>query len=612
MSKKKKEKQFFKIIKMMHKIMPMYLPIMIFQNIIASILPFINMYLGAVIIDSIVLRRDQERLILLAWIMVTVNMALSLIRWAIDKLLIIMQRKLSEKLKMEISLKALTLDYQVLEKRATLDILEKVREGEQANGGWTLYCNILSSFVGAVITVVYDMIILSRFLCSVQKGGENGISAFVCSYWNGIVLFAALAGVLACNYHIFRKINETSYNGFENNLVLNRQFSFFNSFISCYQTGKAVRIYGMRNMILKEAEAIKTGTFTLLMNLDGKIRSLERKSYIIGICPMLLGYFLVGVKVDAGIITIGEMTLYINVLLSLIDTMMEILRGIVDLDVRNKYFVNYTEFMNIKNEKYDGTLPIEKRLDNDYDLEFRNVSFHYPNNNEMVLKNITAKIKVGGKMAIVGKNGSGKSTFIKLLCRLYDPTEGQILLNGIDIKKYDYDEYRDIFGVVFQDFHLFSFSVAQNVAANVEYDEKKVETCLRQAGMWESVKNMEHGMEEVIYKLNDDGVEISGGEAQKIAIARALYKDAPVVILDEPTAALDPAAELEIYEKFDEMVDKKTAIYISHRMSSCRFCENILVFDEGNIVEQGSHDSLLEQGGLYSELWSAQAQYYNH
>ena len=262
------------------------------------------------------------------------------------------------------------------------------------------------------------------------------------------------------------------------------------------------------------------------------------------------------------------------------------------------------------NEKYDGTLPIEKRLDNDYELEFKNVSFHYPNNDDLVLKNITAKIHVGRKMAIVGRNGSGKSTFIKLLCRLYDPTEGEILLNGIDIKKYDYDEYRRIFGVVFQDFQLFSFSVAQNVAAGNNYDREKVREALGQAGLRERVEGMENGIETVIYKQEDEGVEISGGEAQKIAIARALYKDAPVVILDEPTAALDPVSELEIYERFDGMVKEKTAIYISHRMSSCRFCENILVFEGGNIVQMGSHQDLAGQDGLYASLWRAQAQYY--
>ena len=243
-------------------------------------------------------------------------------------------------------------------------------------------------------------------------------------------------------------------------------------------------------------------------------------------------------------------------------------------------------------------------------MEFRNVSFHYPNNDELVLKNITTKIRVGRKLAIVGKNGSGKSTFIKLLCRLYDPTEGEILLNGIDIKKYDYDEYRQIFSVVFQDFQLFSFPVAQNVAAGLEYDEEKVWRALAQAGMAERVKNMEKGLDTVIYKQEDEGVEISGGEAQKLAIARALYKDAPVVILDEPTAALDPVSELEVYERFDEMVEEKTAIYISHRMSSCRFCENIVVFEDGNIAQIGNHDTLVSQNGLYRELWNAQAQYY--
>ena len=275
-----------------------------------------------------------------------------------------------------------------------------------------------------------------------------------------------------------------------------------------------------------------------------------------------------------------------------------------------KYLINYANYLELPNEKYDGTLPIEKRLDNDYELEFKNVSFHYPNNQEMVLKNITAKIHVGHKMAIVGTNGSGKSTFIKLLCRLYDPTEGEILLNGIDIRKYDYDEYRQIFGVVFQDFQLFAFSVAQNVAAGTEYDVERVWKALGQAGLRERAQKMEKGIETVIYKQEDEGVEISGGEAQKLAIARALYKDAPVVILDEPTAALDPVSELEIYERFDEMVKEKTAIYISHRMSSCRFCENILVFEDGNIAQMGSHADLVERDGLYARLWRAQAQYY--
>ena len=181
----------------------------------------------------------------------------------------------------------------------------------------------------------------------------------------------------------------------------------------------------------------------------------------------------------------------------------------------------------------------------------------------------------------------------------------------MDIKKYDYDEYRQIFGVVFQDFQLFALPIAQNVAAGTQYDKERVWHVLGQAGIAARVKEMEDGIGTVIYNQNDDGVEISGGEAQKLAIARALYRNAPVVIMDEPTAALDPASELEIYSRFDEMTSQKTAIYISHRMSSCRFCENILVFDNGNITEMGSHEKLVAESGLYKSLWDAQAQYYS-
>ena len=222
------------------------------------------------------------------------------------------------------------------------------------------------------------------------------------------------------------------------------------------------------------------------------------------------------------------------------------------------------------------------------------------------------KFKVGNRLAIVGENGSGKTTFIKLLCRLYDPQEGEILLNGIDIRKYRYDDYINIFSVVFQDFQLLSAPLAYNVAGSMHYDKDGVYRALVDAGFKERLDSMKDGLDTIIFKdFDEGGVDVSGGEAQKIAIARALYKDAPFIILDEPTAALDPIAEAEIYSKFDEIVGDKTAVYISHRLSSCKFCDEIVVFEGGNIVEQGSHEDLLKnKDGKYSKLWHAQAQYY--
>ena len=245
-------------------------------------------------------------------------------------------------------------------------------------------------------------------------------------------------------------------------------------------------------------------------------------------------------------------------------------------------------------------------------MEFKDVSFKYPGAYTYAIRHVNMKFKIGEKLAVVGMNGSGKTTFIKLMCRLYDPTEGEILLNGVNIKKYDYDEYLSVFSVVFQDFKLFSFTLGENVAADSDYNVEKVMEALEQAGFSERLAKMPDGIKTSLYKdFDKSGVEISGGEAQKIALARALYKDAPFIILDEPTAALDPFAEYEIYSRFNNIVGDKTAIYISHRLSSCRFCDKIAVFDNGSIVQRGSHDELVaDKNGKYYELWHAQAQYY--
>ena len=219
---------------------------------------------------------------------------------------------------------------------------------------------------------------------------------------------------------------------------------------------------------------------------------------------------------------------------------------------------------------------------------------------------------MGERLAVVGMNGSGKTTFIKLLCRLYDPTEGEIYMNDFNIRKYDYRQYLDIFSVVFQDYNLLAVPLGNNVASAAAWDSVKTERLLYEVGFGERYEELPQKLETPLYKnFDEDGVNISGGEAQKIALARALYKDAPFIILDEPTAALDPVAEAEIYSKFNEIVGDKTAIYISHRLSSCRFCDKIAVFDKGEIVQVGTHEELLaDETGKYFELWNAQAQYY--
>lgn len=272
------------------------------------------------------------------------------------------------------------------------------------------------------------------------------------------------------------------------------------------------------------------------------------------------------------------------------------------------------EFLDIEGSFYEGKLPVEKRSDNEYEVEFCNVSFRYPGREEYALRNFSLKLRIGERLAVVGKNGSGKTTMIKLLCRLYEPTEGVIYLNGVDIRKYDYCEYMGLFSVVFQDFTLFDYSIAENVAVGESYDSEKVIDCLVKAGFEERLNRLPGGIKTLIGKGYDEGGYLfSGGESQKIAIARALYKDAPFILLDEPTAALDPVAEYEVYSAFDEMVSGKTAVYISHRLSSCRFCDDIVVFDQGQVVQRGNHNMLMEdKEGLYHALYTAQAQYYEN
>ena len=596
------------MLKLISEISPGFFLLTIVEALLSTAVVFVNIILSARILDGIA-GGEKPELIRTALFMVGLNLVLALLRWAINKWLIVTRRRIEDSVSKRIMEKCLDLDYQILEKTSTLDYIQKVESASRTQGGITSYCVLVSEGITKIISVIYAIILLTGFFQGSAES-EDVLLRRLATPQAGIVLFALMGVVIFFSYIVAKKHRKFNYGFFEYWVRGNREFGSYFQFLYDYNIGKQVRIYQMFPLINKKRKE----RIAEYIDASQKMTNVEVRLMIgadaASTLLLFVYYCFVGLKAAAGAISLGEMTLYIGALTSLSDNLSGIFSNIGEIGLKNDYLSNYISFLRLENEKYNGTLPIEKRLDNDYELEFRNVSFHYPNNEDLVLKNITTKIRVGRKMAIVGKNGSGKSTFIKLLCRLYDPTEGEILLNGIDIKKYDYDEYRRIFSVVFQDFKLFSFPLAQNVAAGITYDEGKVWKVLEEAGMAERVKKMEKGMDTVLYKLEDEGVEISGGEAQKIAIARALYKDAPVVILDEPTAALDPVSEVEIYEHFDEMIEEKTAIYISHRMSSCRFCENIVVFEDGNIVQMGSHDALVAEEGLYQNLWKAQAQYY--
>ncbi|MFQ8639131.1 MAG: ABC transporter ATP-binding protein [Acutalibacteraceae bacterium] len=325
-----------------------------------------------------------------------------------------------------------------------------------------------------------------------------------------------------------------------------------------------------------------------------------------------LAYAFVCLKAWAGAFAVGSVAQYVGAITALSESVGTLVSTWGELRANAVFLRQTFKFLDTPNEMYQGSLTTEKRSDRNYEIEFCDVSFRYPGAEDYALRHVSMKFRIGERLAVVGENGSGKTTFIKLLCRLYDPTEGTILLNGIDIRKYDYDEYIALFSVVFQDFQLLSFSLGQNVAAAVQYSPERAKACLQKAGFGDRLSQLPDGLETKLYKdFDENGVQISGGEAQKIALARALYKDAPFVVLDEPTAALDPIAEMEVYEKFNEIVGDKTAVYISHRLSSCRFCDSIAVFDRGSIIQRGTHETLVrDAGGKYAALWNAQAQYY--
>ena len=579
----------------------------VFQGIFVGARPYIGVVLTGMLVDAVYAGADMQTLLLYAGIGVGSACLLAVLESIMTKY---MNRKLEYMQEIQgepLNRKSMVMDYEYLEAVKVHEMRQRI----ERFGGWSLTALILSDLSKLVTNVtsivVAVLVVVPMFVRSTHRVTDGFVGS-----WLMMVLFLAVIIVLVWGgFRASAYFNKRVGDVRKTMGKFSSRSKYYMDILAGYEEQKDLRICGQRELYNKEFAGISKGVrksvdrMSLFYNLD--IFSGQTLTALMG----FLVYVFAGILAAVGIISIGSVVTYSASIIRLTNQIGQVTYRLNRMKTQAAVAGDYVEYMSLSQHKQEGTVPVEKRQDDKFTVEFDHVSFKYPGTDIYVIKDLSLKFDIGEKMAIVGKNGSGKTTFIKLLCRLYDVTEGAIKVNGIDIREYDYGEYCDLFAVVFQDFQVFSFPLGENLAAGDAVEKERAVDALERAGLGDRFRELPLGLDTSVGKeFEDTGVTFSGGEKQKIAIARAIYKNAPFVIMDEPTAALDPESECEVYAGFDKMVGHKTALYISHRLASCRFCEDILVFDKGCVVQRGSHEELEQQEGLYRELWNAQAQYY--
>ncbi len=585
------------------------------STLMEALKPLVPIYLTARLVNELAGNRDIGKIRFWAISLIMITFLINLIASIISRWQQAEESLVSQHLERLYYDKFLGMDFKYIDAASTQHLRSQIRQNDNwSSWGMRHSITIMKKGMQAIFIIVGALALsLQLFLTPVPEI-KNGFQ-LLNTWWFSIFFITIVVGLTILSPLLQNNGDKYWAKASEGAKMGNRFFSFF-GFRMFYELERAtdMRMYRQDIIALEKFKEDKA------FGLDGELAKFAKgpmgllKSGSQAIASILMGiiFLYVGIKAWAGAFGVGEVTQYVGALLALTNGISLLVESL-GLMRNNAEFLDTTyEFLDIPNEMYQGSLTVEKRSDRKYEIEVRNVSFKYPETNEWALNNVSVKFNIGERLAIVGANGSGKTTLIKLLCRLYDPTEGEILLNGIDIRKYDYKEYMSIYSVVFQDFKLFSLPLGENIGVSLDYNRERAYQVLEEAGLDINKGNFLDGLDTYLYKnISEKGVEVSGGEAQKIAIARALYDDAPFLILDEPTASLDPIAEAEIYQQLNQIIGDKTAIFISHRLSSCRFADRIIVFDRGKIIEHGTHDTLVqEKSSKYYELWQSQAQYY--
>lgn len=578
-----------------------FYPVMLLSALLETLEGFGVLLISSTILNRLAAGAELESILVMTAVMVLAYGLLNLVKRLVLRYKSYREERLHYRYQEYVVKQVFQAPYWQLEKEDFRETVEQVRQNHRV---YSLTRSILGRAYGILRSCFSVLVAFVSFLqlFGVVKGvGENAFTA-------GMLILGLFVLIIASTGYIVwrRKQNAEDMNWLMEEVVKGNKVAMYliNEVIACYPKGKHIRLYGMQEMIRREERK----QLLAFEDIGRHMSRMEMKPGLAGdvssvaISGMI--YLTVSVVAMAGKLGVGSIIWYAGVVQQLLESIRQMISLVSELYsdcVRQQVSFKLEEAVEKEISGTKHVKPLENHI-----LEFEDVSFAYPDTERLVLKHMNLRLSGRERVALVGQNGCGKSTLIKLICRLYEPSEGRILLDGVDVREICREEYMAFLAVVFQDYQIFAATLGENIAMNAQIDKRKAQETIDCIGLGIT------GTDTPLRRdLEKDGIEVSGGEGQKIAIARALYKDAPMVILDEPTAALDPIAESGIYEKFGTLVKGKLAIFISHRLSSCRFCDRILVLQDGQIVQDGSHEALAGQdGGLYKEMWEAQRQYY--
>ncbi len=568
-----------------------YLILCVVKMIVSAVYPFVNIIIPAMIVDELTTEKDVRNLGFLVLLIVGINFAYKIFNSIIEA--VIQKKTSSINIAHEYLIAEITmgLPYEVLEKDKTIQTIKQIKEGQERSGGVASLIELFCLLISKVITVL-------------------GVVALITSLNFGLIVLCAIT--ITINTWIQTKLKNQDIEFFKVLMKHNQKFMYLSSVILNRKYAKDIRLYDASKTFTSKMDEFTMDIDYWFKKIGSKKTKYSIGSHLADSISQIIIYGYLALQFIGGGITIALFTMYINTINVFTTTVVEIMQIVLDIYEKQKWLKPTFDFMEYKKVCVEENTSSTINSSNTPIIEFKNVSFRYENSERYAIKNVSLTISYGEKLSVVGLNGAGKTTLVKLLLRLYTPTEGEILIDGVNINEYSLLEYYKLFSVVFQDFQLVATSIRENVIGGVETeDRERLIESLEKSGILDRVSKMALQEDTQLYKLLDpEGVDLSGSEEQRLAISRALYKNSKIVVLDEPTSALDPKTEYEIYTSMDRLIENKTSIYISHRMTSCIFCDNVAVFENGELTQYGSHKKLIGEDGVYANMFNTQAQYY--